>query len=54
MWNIIQHRYVWIILFKTLCNFNCVQVIDYAELNDYDIPKSCKTALILISQSGET
>lgn len=34
---------------KTLCNFNCVQVID-----DYDIPNSGKTALILISQSGET
>ena len=39
---------------KTLCNFNCVQVIDGAELNEYDIPKSGKTAFILISQSGET
>ena len=39
---------------KTLCNFNCVQVIDGAELNEYDIPKSGKTGFILISQSGET
>jgi len=39
---------------KTLCNFNCVQVIDGAELNEYDIPKNSKTAFVLISQSGET
>ena len=39
---------------KTLCNFNCVNVIDGAELNEYDIPKTGKTAFILISQSGET
>ena len=39
---------------KTLCNFNTVCVIDGAELNEYDIPKSGKTAFILISQSGET
>jgi glucosamine--fructose-6-phosphate aminotransferase (isomerizing) len=39
---------------KTLCNFNCVQVIDGAELNEYDIPKNGKTGFILISQSGET
>ena len=39
---------------KTLCNFNCVQVIDGAELNEYDIPKKNETAFVLISQSGET
>jgi glucosamine--fructose-6-phosphate aminotransferase (isomerizing) len=39
---------------KTLCNFNCVQVIDGAELNEYDIPKNGKTGFLLISQSGET
>lgn len=40
--------------FKYLCNFNTVQVIDGAELNEYDIPKIGTTAFILISQSGET
>jgi glucosamine--fructose-6-phosphate aminotransferase (isomerizing) len=39
---------------KILCNFNSVQVIDGAELNDYDIPKNGTCAFILISQSGET
>lgn len=39
---------------KTLYNFNCVQIIDGAELNEYDIPKNGKTAFVLISQSGET
>jgi glucosamine--fructose-6-phosphate aminotransferase (isomerizing) len=39
---------------KTLCIFYTVQVIDGAELNDYDIPKNGKTGFILISQSGET
>jgi len=39
---------------KTMCNFNCIQVIDGAELNEYDIPKNGKTAFLLISQSGET
>ena len=39
---------------KTLCNFNSVQVIDGAELNEYDIPKNGKCVFILISQSGET
>jgi len=40
--------------FKKLCNFNTVQTIDGAELNDYDIPRIGNTAFILISQSGET
>jgi glucosamine--fructose-6-phosphate aminotransferase (isomerizing) len=40
--------------FKTLCNFNCVQVFDGAELNEYDIPNFGTTGFILISQSGET
>ena len=40
--------------FKQLCNFNTVQVFDGAEFNEYDIPKVGLTALILISQSGET
>jgi glucosamine--fructose-6-phosphate aminotransferase (isomerizing) len=40
--------------FKDLCNFNTVQLFDGAEFNDKDIPKHGKTALLLISQSGET
>lgn len=40
--------------FKRLCNLNTVQTFDGAEFSDYDIPKFGKTALILISQSGET
>ena len=39
---------------KTLCNFNTVSVHDGAEFNSYDIPRIGNTALILISQSGET
>jgi glucosamine--fructose-6-phosphate aminotransferase (isomerizing) len=39
---------------KTLCNFNTVSVYDGAEFNSYDIPRIGNTALILISQSGET
>ena len=40
--------------FKDLCNFNSVQVIDGAEFELNDIHKNGKTALILLSQSGET
>jgi glucosamine--fructose-6-phosphate aminotransferase (isomerizing) len=40
--------------FKHLCNFNTIQVFDGAEFDEYDIPKIGVTALILISQSGET
>lgn len=40
--------------FKKLCNFNTVQVFDGAEFEDNDIPKTGKTAFILVSQSGET
>jgi glucosamine--fructose-6-phosphate aminotransferase (isomerizing) len=40
--------------FKELCNFNCVQLFDGADFNIKDIPKKGKTALILLSQSGET
>lgn len=40
--------------FKHLCNFNTIQVFDGADFNEYDIPKIGTTALILISQSGET
>ena len=40
--------------FKDLCNFNTVQVIDGAEFNHYDIPKIGNTAVVLLSQSGET
>jgi glutamine---fructose-6-phosphate transaminase (isomerizing) len=39
---------------KNLCNFNNVQAFDGADFNEYDIPKIGITALILISQSGET
>ena len=40
--------------FKELCNFNTVQLFDGAEFSCRDIPKFGKTALILLSQSGET
>lgn len=40
--------------FKDLCNFNTVQVFDGAEFTDKDIPKIGKTAIIFLSQSGET
>lgn len=40
--------------FKDLCNFNTVQIFDGAEFGENDIPKKGKTALILLSQSGET
>ena len=39
---------------KEICNFNIVQIYDGAEFNILDIPKKGKSALILISQSGET
>ena len=40
--------------FKNLCNFNTVQLFDGAEFKKNDIPRIGKTALILLSQSGET
>jgi len=40
--------------FKEICNFNCIYLIDGADFNINDIPKNGKTALILLSQSGET
>jgi glucosamine--fructose-6-phosphate aminotransferase (isomerizing) len=40
--------------FKHLCNLNTIQAFDGAEFDEYDIPKIGVTALILISQSGET
>ena len=39
---------------KNICNFNTVSVFDGAEFCSNDIPKIGKTAIILISQSGET
>ena len=39
---------------KNICNFNTVSVFDGAEFCANDIPKIGKTAIILISQSGET
>ena len=39
---------------KDLCDFNTVQLFDGAEFSSKDIPKVGKTALLLISQSGET
>ena len=39
---------------KDLCDFNVVQVFDGAEFTKKDIPKIGKTALLLMSQSGET
>ena len=40
--------------FKDLCNFNTVQLFDGAEFTINDVPKNDKTALVLLSQSGET
>lgn len=39
---------------KTLSDFNTVQIFDGAEFSTKDIPKSGKTGLLLLSQSGET
>jgi glucosamine--fructose-6-phosphate aminotransferase (isomerizing) len=39
---------------KTLCNFNTVQIFDGADFSFADVPKDGHTALVLISQSGET
>ena len=43
-------------IFKNISNFNTVQVIDGADFEYKDVPRGVdqKTALILISQSGET
>ena len=40
--------------FKDLCDFNCIQLFDGADFTIKDVPKRGKTALILLSQSGET
>ena len=40
--------------FKDLCCFNTVQIFDGAEFSEKDIPKFGSTALVLLSQSGET
>lgn len=40
--------------FKQICNFNTVQVFNGADFNDFDIPTNGHTAVILVSQSGET
>ncbi len=40
--------------FKDLCSFNTLNVYDGAEFNIDDIPKIGNTAIILLSQSGET
>ena len=40
--------------FKKLCNFNSISIHDGAEFIKEDIPKMGNTAMILLSQSGET
>jgi glutamine---fructose-6-phosphate transaminase (isomerizing) len=40
--------------FKDLCNFNTIQIVDGAEFTEKDIPKFGNTALVMLSQSGET
>jgi glucosamine--fructose-6-phosphate aminotransferase (isomerizing) len=40
--------------FNKICDFNTVQVFDGADFVLTDIPRKGKTALVLISQSGET
>ena len=39
---------------KDLGSFNTVQLFDGAEFGEKDIYKQGKTALVLLSQSGET
>jgi glucosamine--fructose-6-phosphate aminotransferase (isomerizing) len=39
---------------KELCDFTTVQLFEGAEFSEKDIPKKGTTALILLSQSGET
>ena len=41
-------------LFKRISGFNTVQIFEGAEFTSFDIPKSGKTGLLLLSQSGET
>lgn len=41
-------------LFKQISGINTIQVFDGAEFCEYDIPKKGKTALVFVSQSGET
>ena len=41
-------------LFKKISGFNIVEIYDGSEFTSYDIPKIGKTALLLLSQSGET
>ncbi len=41
-------------IFKRVAGFNTVQIFDGAEFTKYDIPKNGKTAVIMLSQSGET
>ena len=43
-----------VIHLKDLCSFNSLQAIDGAEFSIKDVPKVGNTALILLSQSGET
>jgi glucosamine--fructose-6-phosphate aminotransferase (isomerizing) len=45
---------VGMVYLKDLCNFSTVQLFDGAEFGVNDIPKKGKTALLLLSQSGET
>jgi len=40
--------------FKDLCNFNSIQIIDGAEFELNDMPIKGETAIVLLSQSGET
>lgn len=41
-------------MFKEICDFNTVQLFDAAEFSKHDIPRKGNTALVLLSQSGET
>lgn len=41
-------------IFKNICNFTTVQVINASEFSCLDVPKHGKTGIIMISQSGET
>ena len=40
--------------FKELCHFNLVNIIDGSDFDEKDIPRFGKTALVMLSQSGET
>jgi len=46
--------YIGMSYFKDICNFNVVLTFDGAEFTEKDIPSEGQTAILFLSQSGET